>query len=110
MRILRLLIAVLLATSLSVLPVSAGMAKMHAAKAEMTMSASSDAGGDDCVCCSPAGKCSTTSICLLKCFNVPAVLINGLPVTQPVPQLFVDIGWVAPSPFSLRPDPPPPRS
>ena len=108
MRVLRLLIAVLLATSLAVLPVSAVMAMTHAANSDMTMSASGDNGGDDCACCSPTGKCSTR-ICVLKCFNVPAVLIEGLPMTQPLPQLLVDIDRATMSPFSTRPDPPPPR-
>ena len=108
MRVLRLLIVVLLATSLSLLPVSAVMAMTHTANAEMTMSAFSENGGDDCPCCSAAGKCST-NICTLKCFSVPGVLIEGLPGAQPSPQLFVDVGGATMSPFSPRPDPPPPR-
>lgn len=104
----RLIIAVLLVASLTIHPISAGMAITHVANAEMTMGASSDTGGDDCPCCSATGKCST-DICMLKCFNVPAVLIEGLPETRPLPRLFVDIGWATMSPFSTRPDPPPPR-
>lgn len=104
MRSVRLIIAVLLAASLAILPMSAAMAMTHAAKAEMSMGAS----GDNCPCCNAARKCATDT-CQFKCFSAPAIL-EGAPLAQPRPELFIAIGEATLSPFLARPDPPPPRS
>jgi len=105
MRFIRLVIAVLLAASVAILPVSAGMAKLHAAKAEMSMSAPDS----DCPCCNAAHKCAT-DICTLMCYNSAALSVEGPPLVGPLPQPFIDMVSVTMSPFSQRPDPPPPRS
>jgi hypothetical protein len=105
MRIHRLVIAVLLALSFTVLPVAAAMARMHAASSEMSMGAS----GGDCPCCDAAHRCPA-DMCMLKCFSVSAVVLEGSPLIAPQPALFAVAAmrpWVA---FSARPDPPPPRS
>lgn len=105
MRTIRLAIAVLLAMSLTILPVSAAMNVGHVAKAEMSMGAS----GDDCACCNATKKC-LTDICMFKCYNAPAISVEGMPSAQPLPQPYVAIRAAFLSPFSTRPDPPPPRS
>jgi hypothetical protein len=105
MRIYRLVIAALLALSLTVLPVAAGMARMHAAPSEMSMGAS----GHDCPCCDTAHRCPA-DICMLKCFNVPAIGLDVSPVVAPLPAPFAAIGVATLVAFLSRPDPPPPRS
>jgi hypothetical protein len=105
MCLIRLLIAVLLATSLAILPVSAGMAMAHAAKAEMAMSASDG----DCPCCNAAHKCAPDT-CMLKCFSVSAIALDARPAVHPVPAPFPELGVTTLVAFSPRPDPPPPRS
>jgi hypothetical protein len=104
MRAIRLVVAVVLAMSLTVLPMSAGMAKMHVATAEMGV----DTSGNSCPCCDAAHKCAT-GMCMLNCYNVPAISVEGLPLTQPLRERFVALGAPVPAPFSRRPDPPPPR-
>ena len=104
MRALRLIMAVLLAASLAVLPVSASMAMTHAAKAKMSMSAS----GADCPCCNAAKKCAT-DICMFKCFSTPAISVDGFPLAQPLPEPLIAVRVAALSPFSRQLDPPPPR-
>ena len=105
MRAIRLIVVVLLAASLGILPVSAGIAMTHAAKAEMSMSAS----GTDCPCCNAAKKC-VTDHCQFKCFNTPAISVDGFPLAQPVPEPLAPVCVAALSPFSRQLDPPPPRS
>lgn len=107
MRLIRLLIAVLLATSLAVPPVSAAMAKsmMQPAQTEMAMGAS----GGDCPCCNAAHKC-VPDTCVLKCFNVSAIALDGQPLVRPVPATFPAVVMTTLAAFSPRPDPPPPRS
>jgi hypothetical protein len=105
MRTVRLVIAALLAMSLAILPVWAGMAAMHAAKTEMSMSAS----GVSCPCCDTANKCAS-DICMVKCFNAAALLVEGQPFEESLLKLFVGTGLTAMSPFAPQPDPPPPRS
>lgn len=105
MRIHRLVIAVLLALSFTVLPVAAGMARMHAASSEMSMGAS----GDDCPCCDAAHRCPA-DICMLKCFNVSAVGLDVSPFVAPLPAPFAAATMTTLVAFSARPDPPPPRS
>jgi len=105
MRAIRLIIAGLLAASLTILPLSAGMAMANAAKSEMSMSASVD----DCPCCNPAKTCAADH-CLFACYNAPAISAGGLPLVQPPPQPLVGIGLTTMSPFLRQPDPPPPRS
>lgn len=105
MRGFRLVIAVMLAASLAILPASAAMAVSHAAKAEMSMTAA----GSDCPCCDAAHKCSPDT-CMISCHGVSAISAVGPDLIQPLPELFVDMGPADLSPFSARPDPPPPRS
>lgn len=104
MRTIRLVVAVLLAMSLTVLPMSAGMAKMHVATAEMDV----DTPGNSCPCCDAAHKCAT-DICMLACYCVPAISVEGPPLTQPLRERLVALGAPVLAPFSQRPDPPPPR-
>ena len=105
MRTYRLVIAVLLALGFTVLPVAAGMAKVHAASSEMSMGAS----GDDCPCCNAAHKCPADT-CMLKCFNVTAIALEASPVLAPLPAPFTPPSVTTMAAFSARPDPPPPRS
>jgi hypothetical protein len=105
MRLIRLVIAGLLAASVAVLPVSVGMAKLHEAKAEMSMSAPDS----DCPCCNAAHKCAT-DICTLKCYNSAALYVEGQLLVGPLPEPLIEMASPAMSPFSQRPDPPPPRS
>jgi hypothetical protein len=105
MRFIRVVIAVLLAVSLAILPVSSAMAAMHAGNPEMSMSAPDS----DCACCNAAHKCAT-DICTLKCYNSAALYVEGQLLVGPLPQPLIDMASPAMSPFSQRPDPPPPRS
>ena len=105
MRTVRLIIAALLAMSLAILPVSAGMAAMQAADTKMSMSAS----GDSCPCCDTANKCAS-DICMVKCFNAAALLVDVQPLAESLLKRFVGTGLTAMSPFAPQPDPPPPRS
>jgi len=105
MRFIRLVIAVLLATSVAMLPVSAGATKLHAAEAEMSMGAP----GSDCPCCDAAHKCAT-DVCTLKCCNTVALAVEQAPLAGPFVQPFNELAGAAMSPFLQRPDPPPPRS
>lgn len=104
MRILRLIIAVLLTASLAVSPALASVGAMHAAHTEMSMGAS-----DDCPCCDPADM-SATDACKLMCYQVPALPVEGTAVMKSVRQWFIAAGLGTLSPFSVAPDPPPPRS
>lgn len=106
MRTLRLIIAVVLATSLIALPMSAAMAMTRATDAEMSMTGSSD---DTCPCCDAAHRCST-DVCMLKCCNASAILVTGLALVQPRLETPATIGSTGPAEFSRPPDPPPPRS
>lgn len=105
MRTLRLILAVLLMASLTISPVAAGMGATHAAKTEMSIGAS----GGDCPCCNAAKKCATDT-CMFTCYSVPVLSVEGLPLIEPLPKAFVAVGLATFSPFSPRPDPPPPRS
>lgn len=107
MRLVRIIIAGLLALSLGILPVSAAMAmsKAHAAQAEMSMGAPAD----DCPCCNVAKKCGA-DLCQFKCFSTPAISVENLPLPQPRLLAMIGSTTAAPSPFNLRPEPPPPRS
>ena len=105
MRTYRLAIAVLLALSFTILPVSAGMARMNAASSEMSMGAP----GDDCPCCDAAHKCPGDT-CALTCFNVSAIAADASPLLAPLPAPFASIALTPLVAYSPRPDPPPPRS
>lgn len=105
MRLIRLVIAVLLAASVAVLPVSAGVTKLHAAKAAMSMSAPDS----DCPCCNAAHKCAT-DVCTLKCYNTVALAVEQAPFAGPFVEPLIELADAAMSPFLQRPDPPPPRS
>ena len=105
MRRLRFIIAVLLAVSFTVLPVAAGMARTHGASSAMSMSASMD----DCPCCNAAHKCAPDT-CMLKCFSVSAIALDGMPLLAPLSEPFSIVAMRKPAASSPRPDPPPPRS
>ncbi len=105
MRTIRLVIAALFAVNLAIVPVSAAMAMFHGAKAQMSMSSSMD----DCPCCNAAKKCAT-DLCQFKCFNTPAISVHGVPLVRPLPEPLVAGATTAWSPFTLGPEPPPPRS
>lgn len=104
MRLSRLILALLIATSLSVLPMSTGMRMTHAAMADMSMGAP----GDKCPCCNPAHKCSPDD-CLLVCYSAPAISTTGLILADPLPEHLVAFGPAMPAPFLRQPDPRPPR-
>lgn len=105
MRAFRLMIDVLLAASLAILPVAAGMAKSCAADPQLAMSAP----GDECPCCNAAKKCPP-DICMFKCYHVPAIAVRELSPARPLLAPFDIVDMAIPSPFSPQPDPPPPRS
>jgi hypothetical protein len=101
MRIARLIWALVLAASLAGLPVVATMATAHAAKADMSASAS----GDSCPCCKQ-GKPDT---CPLECCHVQAMTVEGLLFSKPMSERFVAHEASAGIAVTPRPDPPPPR-
>src|SRR5262245_4356377 len=103
MRWIRLVFAVVLATSLVALPVVAAIAATQVGNGGMSMAQSLH----DCPCCKAAHKCSP-DYCLVKCFN--ATIADAVLLEHPAPQDFLVVGASIPSPFSRRPDPPPPRS
>jgi hypothetical protein len=105
MRTLRLIIAALVATSLSILPVSAAMAMTHAGKAEMGVSASVKV----CSCCDAARKCRAGQ-CVLSCSNASAVLTEGPTLAKPALGPLAGKGWEQLTPFQPEPQPPPPKS
>ena len=90
MRAIRLAIAVLIAASLAAVPVTASLAGPHAAKAEMSMSASDGS----CPCCDATHKCAT-DICTLKCYSAAAISVEEQPLTEPVPNSTVGMGVAA---------------
>jgi hypothetical protein len=108
MRAIRFAIAALIAVALAVLPVSVPFAMQPGGKADagMTATTASDA---TCPCCD-ATHDPAKGICTLKCCSIA--------VTPVEPHLPVPLGsrldgdmlaaWFAP--FTLPPDPPPPRS
>ncbi len=101
MRICRLTLALLLAASLAILPLSSAVAMAHAANADVTMSAS----GDDCPCC----KSTHPAMCPLECCQLQALSVEGWDMAEPDARGFVEGGAQAIAPLLLRPDPPPPR-
>lgn len=105
MRIIRSIVAALLALSLIVVPIAGATAMPHASKAEMSMSAS----GDDCPCCNAAHKCPSDT-CILKCYMGPALFVARMASMRPLPQVFAPMGAAQLSPFAPRPELPPPRS
>lgn len=105
MRIVRIIVAVLLAASLAIPPITTAMAMTSAAKAEMSMVTS----GSDCPCCNAAKKCAA-DLCQFKCFHTLAISVEGLPLAEPLPEPLVAVYAASFSPVTLRPDPPPPRS
>jgi hypothetical protein len=102
MRFCRLILAGLLAASVALLPVSAAMAMTHAAKAEMSMSAS----GDDCPCC----KSAQADACPFTLCSLQAISVDGPAMLMPTPACFAERGPQILAGVSLRPTPPPPRS
>src|SRR5882724_4337841 len=97
MRSLRFILALVLATTLTLLPISAGIAKSHGSEAGISMSEA----GHDCPCCNAMQECAS-DICILKCFSAAATTVDGPLLVQPLPQSFVQIGALAPPPFSPR--------
>jgi hypothetical protein len=107
MRGVRFILALVLATSLIILPMSAGMAMshVHASKTEMGMGTS----GADCPCCNAAHKCAADT-CMLKCFSVSALALEARPLMQPFVTVFAAVVMKRLVGYAPRPDPPPPRS
>jgi hypothetical protein len=105
MRAVRLFIVALTALALAVLPMSGGIAKPAASKAEMSVTAPDHA----CPGCDTSHD-HDAGVCSLKCCTTAAILVEGQPFAA---QLFVpatDMTAAALAPFTLPPDPPPPRS
>jgi hypothetical protein len=101
MRRFRLICALVLAASLAVLPVAAGLAMAHAARAQSSMMAS----GGDCPCCKPA----KTDGCFLVCCHLQALTVDGSAMAAFAPVRFVAPGEDAIEASAPKPDPPPPR-
>jgi hypothetical protein len=104
MRAVRLAIAALLAMALAVLPISAGLAKPAAAQTEMSMGAPDDG----CPCCDTAND-HAGDICHLKCCSATAIPVEGQPPARPGSAVKIHMMAARLSPFSVPPDPPPPR-
>lgn len=105
MRIVRSILAALLALSLVVVPMAAASAMPDTSKAEMTMSASSD----DCPCCNAAHKCPSDT-CILKCHMGPTLLVTRILTPQPLRPVLTPTRSARLSPFPPHPELPPPRS
>jgi hypothetical protein len=105
MRAIRFAIAALIATALTVVPVSASFANPAAAKAEMCMGPTDDG----CSCCD-AQHDPSADTCALKCCSAAAVLAEAQPLAGPRAAGAVDTVAAVLAPFSPAPDPPPPRS
>ena len=105
MRLLRVVLALLLAASIAASPAMAGMALSKSAKAEMSMGSSAD----HCPCCDKTKKCPADH-CMLQCYDVPAIVSATIVLQRSLHHTFARVDAVAPSPFPPRPDPPPPRS
>jgi hypothetical protein len=100
MRCLRLLLALLLATSLVVLPVASALAASHAVKAEASMD------DDACPCC----KKAQPGGCLAKCGQLQVILVDGVRVARlPAARFAVGDGTVT-ALLPRPPEPPPPRA
>jgi hypothetical protein len=93
--------ALALAASLAILPVSATLAMMHAAKPDVAMMATSD----DCPCCKPA----VSNTCLFKCCHVQALVVDGRVLSKPASPVFFEPSVAFFVAVVLGPDPPPPR-
>ena len=110
MRAVRRVIAALIALALAVSPMSAGIAKQAVAKAEMSMSAPDGACPHGHASDGPAASNDPAAdVCALKCCAA-AILADGQPPARRSHLSVADTGAVAPTPFTLQPDPPPPRS
>jgi hypothetical protein len=99
MRLFRLMFALLLATSLAILPISPAATLTHAAKAEMAMAA------DDCPCC----KTGQPDSCPLKCCHLQAIAVEGVKIARPSAARFVVYDAPVATPVPRRPELPPPR-
>jgi hypothetical protein len=104
MRHVRFLLSVLLALSLAAAPVWAGVPNLHGAAPDMSMAAP-----DECHCCDQT-RDQTADACPLKCCGLAAILVEGQGWAAPCPKADIDGLEAGLSPFSMRPDPPPPRS
>jgi hypothetical protein len=105
MRAFRLAIAALTALALAALPLSAGVAKPLASKAETSMAAPDHAcPGADTSHDQDAGVCS------MQCCTTAAILVEAQPFAGQLRVLATDMAAAALVPFTLPPDPPPPRS
>lgn len=105
MRIVRSILAALLALSLAVVPIAAATAMPHASKVEMAMSTS----GGDCPCCNASHKCPSDT-CILKCYMGPALFVARMLPVQPLRPILTPTRASQLSPFAPRPELPPPRS
>jgi len=103
MRAVRLVIAVLTALALAIPPVSAGVAMQPVAKAEMTMSGHACDGAD-------IGHDQGTDACKLRCCASAAILVEAQPLASRHRMSAAELVATALVPFTLPPDPPPPRS
>jgi hypothetical protein len=101
MRAVRLICALVLATALAALPVSAAFAMADAASAEAGMTAPDH----DCTCCKP----EKTETCFVKCC-VQALIVHSEEATRPAPARFGEVATPTLPALALGPDPPPPRS
>jgi hypothetical protein len=105
MRAVRLFIVALTALALAILPMSAGIAKPLASKAEVSMTAPDHAcPGSDASHDQDAGACS------LKCCTTAAILVEAQTFVGQLRVPATDMAAAALAPFALPPDPPPPRS
>jgi hypothetical protein len=118
MRTIRLVIAVLVGLALAAAPVAAGFAMAPAGLSKVGMKAAAaahhhdiqhpdmPAAGAPC----DASQGSPATFCLIKCCSVAAILVEAQPLTGTAAISRTDTVAAALSPFSRRPDPPPPRS
>ena len=102
MRSFRLICALVLATSLAILPVSAAFALTHMAKSEAGIVAA----GDDCPCCQPAKADS----CLLKCCHLQALVVDGMAIAKSRSLHVAEFSTQRFAALASGPEPPPPRS
>ena len=103
MHAVRLVIAVVTALALAVLPVSAGIMTQPVAKAEMSMSVHACDGAD-------MSHDHGADACTLKCCVIAAILVEAQPLASRHRMPAAELVAAVLVPFTLPPDPPPPRS
>jgi hypothetical protein len=104
-RAVRFFIVALTALALAILPMSGGTAKPPASKAETGMTTPDHA----CPGCDRSHD-HDAGVCSLKCCTTAAILVEAQTFAGQLRVPATDMAAAVLAPFTLPPDPPPPRS